>query len=104
MFYCFAFSFHISSGVHNSYLSILLQTGILGIVSLFLVVNSILKKSEKENTVISGQIQSYTCINLIMCLTEVMLLQGQIILQVIIWLILAIGLGYNDKNNMSLYS
>lgn len=93
-----------SSGVHNSYLSILLQTGILGIVSLFLVVNSILKKSEKKNTVISGQIQSYTCINLIMCLTEVMLLQGQIILQVIIWLILAIGLGYNDKNNMSLYS
>lgn len=86
-------SFDIS--VHNSYLQHLLECGTLGIVLLFLVLNSILNTMISNHNSISKLLFFYTLINMLMATNEVMLLHGQMILQILIWSIM--GLGLNTK-------
>lgn len=78
--------------VHNSYLHILLQSGIIGIITVLLLLNSIMKRITNRKNNWSFIIAIFSLVNFIMCSTEVMLFQGQIILQIIIWSILGIGL------------
>lgn len=81
--------------VHNSYLNILLQTGFVGLGCVMLMINAILNKIVKGNSKLSHIIYIFCIVNLFMCSTEVMLLQGQVILQIIMWTLL--GVGMNKK-------
>lgn len=77
--------------VHNSYLNILLQNGIIGLVTIFLLINSSINGIKYKYDFNKSIIFIFTMTNLLMCASEVMLLQGQIILQIIIWSLIGIG-------------
>ena len=80
--------------VHNSYLNVMLQMGIVGLLIVVITINGILRRIEGEgSTEFSKITEAFTLINLFMCVSEVMLLQGQVILQLLIWIMMAIGLG-----------
>ena len=87
------YSVNYSSSIHNSYLNILMQTGLVGLLSLYMVINKLLNTALKASDKTCEIIVGFTLINLVMCTNEVMLLQGQIILQLFIWVMLALGAG-----------
>ena len=84
--------------VHNSYLNILLQTGMLGLISVIVLINTFLNLRIKNGKSISSAIAIITMSNLIMCSFEVMLLQGQIILQIIVWALIGLNINENVTN------
>ena len=97
----FAYNFTDSvSSVHNSYLNMLLQVGFVGLICVFLLINYVLVRLEKSNNKGSHTIEVFTLINLVMCTTEVMLLQGQVVLQIIIWVLMGVGLGLARKEKI----
>lgn len=77
---------------HNSYLGIGIQSGLFGLTSIALFINSlfnIMYKYRQEQIV-----KTCTCFfvgNLVVCSFEVMLFQGQLVLSLLLWLIVAIG-------------
>ncbi len=89
------YSNYFSWPVHNSYLNILLQTGVIGLISVIALINTFLNLRIKNGKNISYLIAIITMSNLIICSFEVMLLQGQIILQIIVWIL--IGLNINEN-------
>ena len=76
--------------VHNSYLNILLQTGILGIFAFLLLINNILNTIIKKNQFLSTILFIFAIVNLLISSAEVMLLQGQLVLQLVIWCLFGI--------------
>lgn len=92
------YSQHFPVAVHNSYLNVLLQTGIVGLLFVLLFLNGFLNKMIRKNNSISRTIFIFSLVNLLMCSTEVMLLQGQIILQLIIWSLFGIGINQQLKD------
>lgn len=83
--------------VHNSYLNILLQTGILGIFAFLLLINNILNTIIKKNQFLSTILFIFAIVNLLISSAEVMLLQGQLVLQLVIWCLF--GIGINQKRH-----
>ena len=90
---------HAVNSVHNSYLNILLQVGFLGLAFVFLFINKVFVEMEKTNIKWVFAIEGFSLINLIMSTTEVMLLQGQIVLQLIIWILMGAGLRLARKTD-----
>ena len=88
------------NSVHNSYLNILLQVGFVGFICVFLFINRIFVETERSNNIKCHIIEGFSLINLIMCTTEVMLLQGQVILQLIMWIIMGVGIGLARQDNL----
>lgn len=76
---------------HSSYLQIILQSGFLGIGCIFLWINNCLNRIMKNDTSISKYIFICSLANILMSTTEVMLFQGQMILQTIIWMLIGMG-------------
>ncbi|WP_195837890.1 O-antigen ligase family protein [Tissierella pigra] len=78
---------------HNSYIGITLQSGLFGLATVILFINSIfnlMHKCRKDPIV-----KSCTCFfigNLTVSAFEVMLFQGQLALSLFLWLIVAIGI------------
>lgn len=85
----------IDISMHNSYLQHILESGIVGILLLFFLINSVLNNIIKNKSNLHHLLFIYTLVNLLMCTTEVMLLHGQMILQILMWAIM--GLGLNKK-------
>lgn len=83
--------------LHNSYFELLLESGAIGVMGVFFLLNYILNKMMDSKTPMSIVFFFFTLVNLLMCTTEVMLLHGQMILQVVIWAIM--GAGLNKKKN-----
>ena len=83
--------------IHNSYLNLFLQGGIIQLSSvLFLInksLNRILDNMDKEKYI------CFCCclVNLLISLLENMLFEGQLILQVLIWTILGLGMNISFK-------
>ena len=92
------FSDAFSLSVHNSYLQILLQSGAVGFALVFAFINCSLNRMNRNHSTLASLTFLYTLVNLTMCVMEVMLFQGQVILQIIIWAI--VGLGGNPDFNI----
>ena len=79
--------------IHNSYLNCILQLGFCGLAAVLTAINTVISKIENAGTMACSLISCFSLVNLVMCLNEVMLFQGQIVLQTIIWSIMGIGIG-----------
>lgn len=82
----------IDISMHNSYLQILLESGFIGIIGFFILINCIFNKIKKNTGEIYNMIFIISLVNLLLATTEVMLFHGQIILEMIVWAIMGIGL------------
>lgn len=78
--------------VHNSYIQCMLQFGLVGTISFAILIHQVLKKILKNNGTLAKVIYFFTIVNLIMSTTEVMILQGQLIIQILIWALMGIGM------------
>lgn len=87
--------------LHNSYLQLMLESGVMGIVGVFLLLNIIINNIIKTGSPASKTIFFFTLVNLLMCTTEVMLLHGQMVLQIIMWGIMGVGLNTAKSHNLT---
>ena len=95
------YSKYFDTAIHNSYLNILLQTGLVGLGCVMLMINTTLNRMIKNGNKLSYLLFILCIVNLFMCSTEVMLLQGQIILQIIMWGLLGSGTNKEFCNRFS---
>ena len=78
---------------HNSYLGIGIQSGLFGLITVALFINSIYNNMYKyrKDTIVKA-CACFSAGNLVVCAFEVMLFQGQLALSLLLWLIVAIGI------------
>ncbi len=77
--------------IHNSYLNILLQGGILQLSIIIIFINLLLNYIINYNNDFKLLCLICCLVNLLMCVTETMLFGGQIIIQILIWVIWGIS-------------
>lgn len=85
----------IGISVHNSYIQCMLQFGLIGTIAVVVLIHEVLSKMMKNKCALTTVIYIFTLINLLMSTTEVMMLQGQLIIQILIWALM--GIGMNKK-------
>lgn len=87
--------------LHNSYLQLMLESGVMGMIGVFLLLNCSLNKAIKTNISVNKTLFYFTLVNLLMCTTEVMLLHGQMVLQIIMWGIMGASLNTVKSHNLT---
>lgn len=82
----------INISMHNSYLQIIMEIGVIGMIGILILINSILNQINRNKGRVYKLIFIFTLVNLLVSTTEVMLLQGQMVLEILVWSIMGLGL------------
>ncbi len=79
------------NSIHNTYLDLMMCGGIVLVVLITWLIISILDIVIKKWSLKNYYLYAFSLINLFMCVSEVILLRGQVVLQILMWIIMVIG-------------